>query len=101
MIKRHIYEWVNSELAVIFITPATKPARAFFWLKHRDSGMAAGMRIIQNGDAEGCLGFDPTQPAEAKIALKLAGAKRKRQVSPEQLATLARFRFTPRQAAQF
>jgi hypothetical protein len=83
----------------MFITPATKPARPFFWRKHRHSGIAAGMRLIQDGDAEGCLGFDPTKPDQVKIALKLAGVKRKRQVSPKQLATLARYRFTPRQAA--
>jgi hypothetical protein len=57
------------------------------------------MRLIENGDAEGCLGFDPTKPDQVKIALKLAGVKRKRQVSLKQLATLARFRFAPRQAA--
>ncbi|MGA7766026.1 MAG: hypothetical protein WCA27_07340 [Candidatus Sulfotelmatobacter sp.] len=97
--QSHIYEWNESELAVMFITPATKPARPFFWRKHRDSGFAAGMRLIQNGDAEGCLGFDPTRPDQVKIALKLAGVKRKRQISPAQAATLARFQFIPRQTA--
>jgi hypothetical protein len=95
----HIYEWNGTELAVMFITPATKPARPFFWRKHRDSGIATGMRVIQDGDAEGCLGFDPSNPDQVKIALKLAGIKRKRQVSQEQLATLARYRFSPRKAA--
>ena len=97
--QSHLYEWDDSELAVMFITPATKPARPFFWRKYRDSGIAAGMRLIQDGDAEGCLGFDPTKPDQVKIALKLAGVKCKRQVSPEQLATLARFRFITRKAA--
>jgi hypothetical protein len=36
-------------------------------------------------------------PAQVKIALKLAGVKKKRQVSQKQLATLARFKFTARQ----
>jgi len=58
----HIYEWDDTELAVMFITSANKPARPFFWRKHRDAGIAAGMRLIQNGDAEGSLGFDPTKP---------------------------------------
>jgi hypothetical protein len=97
--QSHIYKWDESELAAIFITPASKPARPFFWHKLRDSGITAGMRLIQDGDAEGCLGFDPTKPAQVKIALKLAGVKRKRQVSPKQMATLARFRFSPRQTA--
>jgi hypothetical protein len=97
--ESHIYEWNENELGVMFITPATKPARPFFWRKHRDSGIATGMRVIQDGDAEGCLGFDPSNPDQVKIALKLAGIKRKRQVSQEQLATLARYRFSPRKAA--
>lgn len=97
--QSHIYEWDESELAAMFITPASKPARPFFWRKHRDSGVAAGMRLIQDGDAEGCLGFDPTMPAQVNIALKLAGVKRKRKLSPKQMATLTRFKFSPRQAA--
>lgn len=95
----HIYEWNESEMAVMFITPAAKSARTFFWRKHRDSGIAAGMRLIQDGDAEGCLGFDPSRPSQVKIALKLAGVKRRRQVSQKQLATLARFHYSPRQTA--
>ena len=71
-------EWDESELAVMFITPAIKPARPFFWRKHRDSGIAAGMQFIQDGDAEGCLGVDPRKPDQVKIALKLAGVKRRR-----------------------
>jgi len=97
--ESHIYEWDGTELGIMFITPATKPARPFFWRKHRDAGIAAGMRLIQNGEAEGCLGFDPTNPEQVKIALKLAGVKRKRRISPEQADTLTRFKFTPRQVA--
>ena len=43
--QSHIYEWNDSELAVMFMTPATKPARPFFRRKHRDAGTAAGMRL--------------------------------------------------------
>jgi hypothetical protein len=57
------------------------------------------MRFIQSGEAEGCLGFDPDKPDQVKIALKLAGVRRKRRLSPKQAATLTRFKFTPRQAA--
>jgi hypothetical protein len=97
--QSHIYEWDDTELAVMFITPVTKPARTFYWRKYRDSGIAAGMRLVQNGDAEGCLGFDPTRPDQVKIALKLAGVKKKRQISQKQAATLRQFSFIPRQAA--
>jgi len=96
--QSHVYEDGN-QLAVMFITPAAKPARPFFWRKYRDLGLAAGMQLRQNGDAEGCLTFDPTDKEQVKIAMKLAGVKKKRQVSEKQLATLARFHFTPRNAA--
>jgi hypothetical protein len=94
-----ISEWSDTELAVMFITPASKPARPYFWRKHRDAGLAAGMRLIQNGDAEGVLGFDPTKPEQAKIALRPAGVKRKRQMTPKQTATLAQHQYAPRQTA--
>jgi hypothetical protein len=97
--QSHLYELNDTELAVMFITPATKPARAFYWRKHRDVGIAAGMRLIQDGEAEGCLGFDPAKPDQVKIAIRLAGVKRKRKISPKQAATLARFQFAPRQTA--
>jgi len=42
--ESHIYECNENEMGVMFITPATKPARPFFWRKHRDSGIATGMR---------------------------------------------------------
>lgn len=38
--QSHIYEWDESELAVMFITPVAKPARPFFWRKNRDLDIA-------------------------------------------------------------
>jgi len=64
--ESHIYEWDDTELGVMFITPATKPARPFFWRKHREAGLAAGMRLIQNGDAEGCLVDRSTRPSPTR-----------------------------------
>jgi len=32
----------------MFITPVSKPPRPFFWRKHRDAGIAAGMTLRQN-----------------------------------------------------
>jgi hypothetical protein len=92
--QSHIYD-DDGELAVVFITPITKPARPFSWRKHRDLGLAAGMNLRQNGDAEGCLTFDPGNAEQLKIAFRLAGVKRKWQMSQKQMATLARFHFTP------
>jgi hypothetical protein len=90
--QSHIYE-DDGELGVMSITPATKPARPFFWRKHRDLGLAAGMKLRQNGDAEGCLTFNPGNAGQLKIAFRLAGVERKRQMNQKQMATLARFHF--------
>jgi hypothetical protein len=47
------------------------------------------MTLQQDGDAEGCFTFDSTNLEHIRLAIKLAEVKRKRQVSPEQLAKLA------------
>ena len=39
-------------------------------------------------NAEGALSFDPKNAEQVKIALKLAGVKAKRRVSPEERARL-------------
>jgi hypothetical protein len=51
--------------------------------------IAAGFTIRQNGDAEGTALFNPEDKAQAKLALKLAGIKTRRQLSPERKAALA------------
>jgi hypothetical protein len=47
-----------------------------------------GMTVRQNGDSEGALSFDGSNPAHAKLAIKIAGVRPKRQLSAERLATL-------------
>jgi hypothetical protein len=88
--ESQIYEYSGDELCVMFITPASKPPRTLFWRRYRDAGIAAGMTLRQNGDAEGCLSFDGTNAEQVRIALKHAGVKRKRRASPKQLANLAK-----------
>ena len=50
------------------------------------------MKLRQSGDAKGCMTFGAAS-AEVQIAFRLAGVKRKRQMSQERMATLARFQF--------
>jgi hypothetical protein len=84
-----IYEHSEGELGVIYITSATKAPRIRRWRQMSSACLAAGMTLQQMGDAEGCLSFNPTNPEHVQLAIKLAGVKRKRQVSPEHLAKLA------------
>jgi len=49
------------------------------------------MRLLQNGEDEGSLTFDPTNAAQSRLAIRIAGAKAKRQVSEVQrMALVAR-----------
>jgi len=43
-----------------------------------------GITLRQSGDAEGSLSFNPDDPKQAMLAIRVAAAKRKRQLSPEQ-----------------
>jgi hypothetical protein len=58
------------------------------------------MTLRQNGDAEGAFSFDPGNPVQAKLAIRIAGVKAKRQVSPEQRARTAKMLAAARQRRQ-
>ena len=91
----HIYEWNTdgSVFGVMFMPPKTPrepwgkwcPKR---WGNFKRAGLALGMTVVQNGDSEGCLSFDPNDKAQVKLAIKIAGVRPKRRISPEQHATL-------------
>jgi hypothetical protein len=46
------------------------------------------MTLRQNGDDEGAVSFDPTNKKHAALAIKVAGARPKRRLSPEHKAKL-------------
>ena len=92
-----IYEYGDGELGVMFMSGlCTK-----MWNKFRTAALAMDMTLRQNGDSEGCLSFDPANDAQAGLAIKIAGVRPKRQVSPgqiaRQVATLAKFRSQAKQ----
>lgn len=45
--------------------------------------LAVGMTVLQGGDTEGTLLFDPTNAGQAKAALREAGIKRRRVLSED------------------
>jgi hypothetical protein len=102
-----IYEYSldGSKFGVMFMPPKTSteplgkwcPKR---WGNFRRAGIAVGMTVLQNGDSEGCLQFDPANKAHVKLAIKIAGAKTKRRVSPETAAASAARLALVRQKAQ-
>src|ERR1051326_740564 len=83
-----VYEHGSGRLGVMFILPNKSRPRA--WASAKKRGIAVGMRLIQNGDAEGCLAFDPNNEERAELAIRIAGVNRKRQLTDDHRAALAK-----------
>jgi hypothetical protein len=73
----------------MFILPCDAKPRPRTWHKARTKCVTAGTTLRQNGDAEGCLSFDPENEEQAHLAIKLAGVKRTRNLSEELRSELA------------
>ena len=91
--ESNIYEYCPTELGVAFLTSAKKSPRTLLWNKFQSACLGAGMTLRQQGDAEGCFSFDPTNETQAKIALKGIRVRFKKQLSPEHRAALAHTAF--------
>jgi len=90
--ESNIYEYGDNELGVMFIT-GNKPPRTGLFNKFRAACLAVGMTLRQVGDAEGAFSFDPTDPKQAKVAIRGIRARVKRQMTSESLARLATIGF--------
>jgi hypothetical protein len=53
------------------------------WNNRRKACEAAGMEVLQDGDTEGTLLFNPEDKIQSRTAIRLVGARQKRQLSPE------------------
>lgn len=80
------FERAESIFGVMFMTDGKKPPRTELFGKFKAVCLAAGMTPHQTGDAEGTFLFDPTDKAQATVAIKAAKARAKRRVSSEQAA---------------
>jgi hypothetical protein len=81
-----IYDHEPDTLAVIY------SAETATWSRRARSGVEAGMVLHQVGDLEGTLLFSPSNLVQAKIAIDIAGVKRKRIMSAIQKESLAKAR---------
>ena len=79
----HIYGHDDATLGLMFM-----PDRPRLWPNARRKLEAAGFVIWQDGDHEGSALFDPTNKAQARLALRVVGIRRKRRASSAQLANL-------------
>lgn len=95
MCGHQIYEHGNSQFGLLLMFPVKEipeiggSGKSAKWVNARKKLIAAGFTVRQNGDAEGTALFNPEDKGQARLALKLAGVKARRQLSPERKAALA------------
>ncbi len=53
-------------------------------LNRRRMALAGGLELKHSADAESIFYFDPTDTMQVELVIRLVGAKRRRQLSPEQ-----------------
>ena len=81
---------MDDQFLGVIVLPAKPNARR--WNLARTELPAAGFVILQDGDYEGSANFRSDNPAQAKLAIKVVGAKRKRTVSKAQREQLVKAR---------
>ena len=76
------------------------PRKKFVWVNARRKLEAVGCTILQDGDQEGAATFNPENPAQARLVLRLVGCKRTRRqtgkgrpFTSERVKELARIHF--------
>jgi hypothetical protein len=83
--RGQIYQYKEDELAVMFMPGESHPR---LWNSQRRTCVSAGMVVRQNGDSEGVLSFDALDKEQVRLAIRLAGVRRRRKLSPEHKAKL-------------
>lgn len=84
--RGQLYPYDNSLVGVLVFC-RNKTA----WTHVRKKLVAAGFTLLQNCDTEGTATFDPQNPKQVNLAIRVAEVKRKRRVSPETAARLTSF----------
>jgi len=83
----HIFEYSSTRMGLVFM-----PRRPKVSMNMARKLVAAGFEIRWNGDWEGISTFDPATNAQARLAIKAIGARKKRQSSEAQIRNLTRGR---------
>jgi hypothetical protein len=78
MYGHHIYEHGDGRFGVM---PMFDSARK--WNNAKKTLTASGFTIKQNAETEGTALFDPENKTQARLAMKITGARIRRQLSPE------------------
>ncbi len=73
-----MYEYGSVYFAVMLLDLTARE-----WGYRKRTGKRHGMTVMQNGDREGTMTFDPTDRGQADLAIKFAGVRRKKRITPE------------------
>ena len=71
--RGEIYQYDRFLLALLLM-----PRKKFVWVNARRKLEAVGCTILQDGDEEGAATFNPENPTQTSLVLRLAGIKRRR-----------------------
>jgi len=87
-----IFDHDSGRLGLVLEDACSGVSRARLLLSHRRLALKAGFKLIQEGACESTLLFDPNNPEQARLAIRLVGARRKRSVrsSPASLQNLVK-----------
>jgi hypothetical protein len=83
MYGHHIYEHGDGRFGVMLMFDSARK-----WNNAKKTLTASGFTIKQNAETEGTALFDPENKAQAKLAMKITGARIRRQLSPEKREAL-------------
>ena len=84
----HLYEHGPGVFGLVLEAPADSTRLDRMLRSRKRKALAAGFVLHQEGDAEAILLFDPANPRQARLAVRLVGAKLKRVASTAQLEAL-------------
>lgn len=86
----HIFDHGAGKFGIVLEDTSSGPSRARVLLSRRRAALKAGFSLTQQGDCESVLLFDPFDTAQARKAIRLVRARKKRlvQSSPASLNNL-------------
>jgi hypothetical protein len=83
----HLYEHGSGRFGMVLEASADSRRLDNVLRSRKRRALAGGFAIRQEGDSESIVLFDPAEQKQARLALRLVGAKSKRRASPAQLAS--------------
>lgn len=96
MYGHHINEHGDGRFGVMLMFDSARK-----WNNAKKTLTASGFTIKQNAETEGTVLFDPQNKAQAKLAMKITGARIRRQLTPEKReALVVRLKAAPRTSVQ-